>query len=92
MKFGKNNCQALCDILHVLVHVCLIPSQFHYLHFTEKKVGVQKLQIAYPSPLGKELGFMIPKPIIHTILCPFPKTEGKRNEHLRHIRFDQDCF
>lgn len=59
-------------------HVCLIPFQFYYLHFTEKKAQVQKLQIVYPSPLGKELGFMTPKPGVHTILCDLPKTGGKR--------------
>ena len=84
-------CQTLCDVLHMFIHVCLILSQLYYIHFAEKKDEGQKLQAVYPSPPGKKLGFMTPKPVIHTMLCYLPKTGGKRNEHLMDTRFDQDC-
>lgn len=94
MKFGKKQKGKywLCArhyILQMFIHVCLKPFQFYYIHFTKrkKKFGVQKLQIAYPSPLAKDLGFQdlwFQSLLYILFYATFQKQEGKHMNIIGH--------
>lgn len=78
----------MCQALYFTnVHSCVsqtIPVLLHSFYKKKKKVWGSEVTNSLPKSTceGSRIsGFMIPKPVVHTILCHFPKTGGKTHEH-----------